>query len=614
MIAKQLPFTRVKALFQSVLAVVLLAPFARYSVAAAPIHSVNTCAASIDFGQTLQCAISTAGEVDTLTFSAQAGDLVLVRMSATSGNLDPHIRLNDTDGATTLCSAYDYSGDAEIATCTLPASGTYTLLAADYGNTDTGNYALYLQRLNNPVDPIALAYGQTLSGSIVSPAELDAYTFTATSGDIAVVQIARTSGSLDTHARIYNTDGTLVCTMNGLSSALSLATCSLPASGSYSLLTGDQYGRNTGIYNLFLQRLNTPAGGTALPYAETRSGTIVAAAEMDAYTFLANVGDIVRLRANATSAGGLDVYLQLYDPAGLLVCSDYAYDTDAAQIPNCALASAGNYTLLVGDYGGLDVGNYDVFLQKVKAPVNATPLAINETVTGITAHAAELLAYTFQANAGDVIAGQVGIPDRSLDPHIWLYAEDGTLVCNDHAYTSISESAAGIHCLLPADGIYLILMGTYEYSSRQVAGAYQLHIQRLNPPVNPATLYFGWHVSTSIAKAAEMDTYAFRAASGDVVSVRMNAAKLTIDPYIRLYGTDGVKLCENYDLSSFSDATAEIASCTLPFSGTYTLLASDYGANEIGTYTLYLDCLGPSCGFPPELNEKLYLPLVVKGK
>jgi len=87
-----------------------------------------------------------------------------------------------------------------------------------------------------------------------------------------------------------------------------------------------------------------------------------------------------------------------------------------------------------------------------------------------------------------------------------------------------------------------------------------------------------------------MDTYTFTAGANGIVLVRMSTTSGELDPYIRLYRPDGVKICE-----ASSWGAAEITNCTLPVSGTYSILASDDYADETGGYNLYLECLNALC-------------------
>lgn len=581
------------------LSLIITFPFALFTA-----NVPDTSSTAIDFGETVSGAISISGEEDVFTFSASAGDVVLSKMTVTTGDLSPRIRINDSEGDT-ICSNQSYYWPAEIAHCVLPDSDTYTLRASDCNDGDTGNYQLYLQRLNNPGNVTSMTYGDTLPGSISGAAELDTYTFNVSSGDLLVVQMTETSSDFSPDVRVYDPNGDLLCQADS-SYSTSIIGCALPVDGSYTMLAGDSWGQGTGAYNVHIQKLNEPAGAVKLPVAEVKSGTIVAAAEMEAYTLEGSVGDSFIIRANTTSAGGLTPYLRLYDPNGTLVCSDYG---SLAEIVNCTVTTAGEHTLLVSDHYCHDVGSYDVHLTRINDPVDDQAIPYAELQVDTTSRAVQLHTYTFTGKENDIVVAQAAVPARTFSPQLRLYREDATLICQDYARTNYGEGAAWVYCILPQDDTYVITVGSY---TERGPGTYQLFLQRLTPAVNPSSIRFDTSRASSIVQAGEIDTYTFRAASGDVATVRMSAAINTIDPYIHLYGIDGVILGEDSDSTSYWDGLAEIINCTLPFSGTYTLLVGDCGAGETGDYTLHLECDGDSCGFPLVLDEKVYLPLVIR--
>jgi hypothetical protein len=212
------------------------------------------CPPSISFGETIQCSIVSVGETDTYTFTASAGDKVLVRASKSSGTIWPGIRV--FLGATELCQAGS-SITAEIASCPLPSAGTYTILVLDsYSGTFTGDYYLYLQRLNNPGNAIPIAHGQILMGSITTPAEMDTYTFIASVGSKVLVRVSKSSGTIWPGVRIYGPDGTKMCEEGSSTSAL-IPGCSIPSSGTYAILAYDSYsGTYTGDYRVYLDCCN----------------------------------------------------------------------------------------------------------------------------------------------------------------------------------------------------------------------------------------------------------------------------------------------------------------------------------------------------------------------
>jgi hypothetical protein len=79
-------------------------------------------------------------------------------------------------------------------TVQLSASGTYTVLLGDCSDTNTGNYAIYAQRTNNPSGPVGLLWGQVQSGTIASGAQNDSYTFPGSANDIVDFTMTTTKG------------------------------------------------------------------------------------------------------------------------------------------------------------------------------------------------------------------------------------------------------------------------------------------------------------------------------------------------------------------------------------------------------------------------------------
>jgi hypothetical protein len=219
-------------------------------------------AASLPFGQTQTGSISSATQSNSYTFSANANDLVDFTMVATSGSLSPKIRLYNPAG-TLLSSANPgncYGSTIEMNTVTLPASGTYTMLLGDCGDTNTGNYAIYAQRTNNPAGPIGLLWGQVQPGMIGSAAQSDSYTFPGSANDVVDFTMATTSGSLSPKIRLYNPAGTLLSSVNPgncYGSTIQMNSVTLPTSGAYTVLVGDCGDTSTGNYNLSSQCFGT---------------------------------------------------------------------------------------------------------------------------------------------------------------------------------------------------------------------------------------------------------------------------------------------------------------------------------------------------------------------
>ncbi len=104
---------------------------------------------SIAYGQTLSADLSVAGEQDSYTFSAGAGDVILIRMAEVSSLLEPLIRLYDPSDIL-ITSTWDYSM-AEIGVAALATSGIHTVLAMDHPGIDTGEYTIRVLAPSTPV-------------------------------------------------------------------------------------------------------------------------------------------------------------------------------------------------------------------------------------------------------------------------------------------------------------------------------------------------------------------------------------------------------------------------------------------------------------------------------
>jgi len=208
--------------------------------------SASEDAVPIEFGETLSGSIDVAGETDAYVFSANASDVVLVRVV---GLLYPEIRLYSPNG-TKLKGASGFGG-AELSS-PLPDDGEYKILVYDTGvlGPATGSYTIYLQRLNNPVGAVSIEFGDTISGSIDAPAEMDTYVLWANASDVVLVRV---SGITFPGISLYCPNGTKLKGASGLTAAE--LSSPLPDDGEYKILVYVWQGTGTGSYTLSLKSI-----------------------------------------------------------------------------------------------------------------------------------------------------------------------------------------------------------------------------------------------------------------------------------------------------------------------------------------------------------------------
>jgi hypothetical protein len=304
--------------------------------------SLAICPPSLAFGETIQCSIATPGESDSYTFTADAGDTLLVRMSRASGNVWPGIRV--FLGTTLLCEATGLT-TTEIPDCSLPGAGTYTIRAYDaFNNTFTGDYYLYLQRLNHPANAIPITLGQTISGTIGTPAEEDSYTFTVASNDSVLVRMVRSSGNVWPGIKIFS-GITQLCQASDLAIAV-ITNCILPGAGTYTIQAYDAFdGTFTGDYSLYLQSLTDPGNSVLLTLGVAQEVNVTSG---DSAWFRIDVpGNTESLFFTLQKYGSWNGELKLYGGSQLLV-STSGYADQIIQWPSPV---QGTYLLEVSGSG-----------------------------------------------------------------------------------------------------------------------------------------------------------------------------------------------------------------------------------------------------------------------
>jgi len=230
-----------------------------YSLYAQRVNNPGGVVAPLPFSQTPTGLVAAAAQSNTYTFSANANDLIDFTMAATSGSLNPRIRIyNQLDGSLVGSAnpGFCEGTTIEINTLKIPTTGAYTVLVADCSDANTGNYAVYTQRTNNPSPPSSSLIwgGSTQAGTLTAGAQNNTYVFYVPStATILNLNMVTTKGSLNPRIRLYNPDGSLNNTVNpGFceGSTITMSSISLTKPGTYTVLAGDCSDTNTGNYNL----------------------------------------------------------------------------------------------------------------------------------------------------------------------------------------------------------------------------------------------------------------------------------------------------------------------------------------------------------------------------
>jgi len=362
----------------------------------------------------------------------------------------------------------------------------------------------------------------------------------------------------------------------------------MPSSGSYTILAGDTRGENTGVFNLYIQRLNSPKNSVSITYNQTLTSSISKPGEMDSYHFSANAGDKILARLSLSNSN-FNLGYEIYNPAGILECVTYGFTGTISEADNCILSSTGEYLILVNDTWGTGHGNYSLYLQRLNNPIGSVAIGFGQLGLGTISNPSETQTFSLSAVSGDKLIARVGTNPNGLSPEFRVYSSDGSLLIK----TEDKRTTAIASFIFPETSTYYIMVGSSGFINyfNTCTGDYALYIQKLNNPLRTIPISFGQNITDAIRYPGQMIPYTFTAKAGTIVSVKMKEYDSGVSPEIIIYDSSGIRLCR-----SAGNILASIASCTLPYTGSYTIISDDlldwtHPGSGTGYYFLYLNWL-----------------------
>ncbi|MEO0578114.1 MAG: hypothetical protein AAFZ58_05460, partial [Pseudomonadota bacterium] len=568
-------------------------------------------------GDSMVGNIAVIGEVDSFTFSANAGDRIVFQVGEISGSfLDLRIELFDPNGDSVVLNSGSDSTDVVHQAL---LSGTYEARVDDSSTTPngTGTYTAYLARVPGSfVVPAgdeggALANGEIYAGDI-ELGDIDIWTVDAEAGDTLLFGLGEVgAGSgFEPELQLYGPDGALIALNSGTNST-DIAHRAVVA-GRYTLLvlesSTDVIG--SGSYQLYFAQsakpfvIPTGDDGGALTNGGVQGGAIDSG-DIDIWSFEAD--DAVTVLVGLAEVGtgnGFEPELQLYGPDGALVASNSGTDsTDiAVQIP-----TAGTYTLMVQE-SSTDVvgdGSYSLYFAHVNEPFvvpagdEGGPLTSGQNEAG-TIELGDIDIWTFAADADDSVLvglGEVGA-GNGFEPELRLYGPDGTLITSN----SGTNSADVAHRATVA-GTYTLIV---QESSTDVIGVgdYLLYFANVAEPFvvtagDESGALLNGETTAGDIDLGDIDSWTFSADA--LESIRIGIGEVGVgngfEPELQLYDPTGTLVTSN----SGTDST-DIAH-RASVGGTFTLIVQEASTDVVGSgsYQLYLAQTGaPSSVTPPD--------------
>jgi hypothetical protein len=363
--------------------------------------------------------------------------------------------------------------------------------------------------------PGTVALGDTVSGSIEVPGDIDEFTFWAQAGQEVAIFIQGRSGSYWDRFNLYLLDparnqlgsaqsrGNDVTLTDG-TAGQSTGRISLTHSGIYTVLVrGSNSTTDSGPYRFYVHPVDRAPEhvSAAIALGDTIQGEdIYPPSDIDEFTFQAQAGQEVAIFIQGRSGSYWDRFnLYLLDPARNQLGYAQSYGNDATLTDGAArqstgritLTHSGTHTVLVrGSNSTTDSGPYRFYVHPVDlAPEHVSAaIALGDTIQGEDIYPpSDIDEFTFQAQAGQEVA--IFIQGRSgsywdrfnlylLDParnqlgYAQSYGNDATLTdgASRQSTGRITLTHSGTYTVLVRGNNSTTDSGPYRFHPRLLSG------------------------------------------------------------------------------------------------------------------------------------------------
>lgn len=424
-----------------------------------------------------------AGTVDTWTFDATAGDMII--FGAHSDSFNSFITLYDSNG--TWLAEDDDSGvefSALLWGYVIEETGTYTIEVESFSDTEAGVYTASLFTINYGGDT---EHSQSIKTAIsgfeeegyLSAGYYNTWSYEVFAGE--TVDVSVYSEDFDTYLEVYDSEGNLLDANDdgpdGTNSFLEVFT--FPEDGVYFISVSGYSSEDDGQYNLMIT--NTLGGkihmGEIVPgdsiFGNLESGY------WHGWDFVINEDTDVTF---SLQSDDFDAFLELFGPNGFLDSDDDGMGGTNALILEYLIDVPGTYTIYASGYESGASGDYvleysisgDVTLEYQRG--SEAQLEYNSGGEG-NLESGYYDAWLFTGSADDVVS--IAVTSDDIDPYIELYGpEDNLLIMNDDDGTSFNSLIDGF--VLPEDGTYEVVVTGIDFTSE---GMYTISINSGSVPL-----------------------------------------------------------------------------------------------------------------------------------
>ncbi len=453
-----------------------------------------------------------------------------------------------------------------------------------------------------------LINGGNHTGAISTANQQDSWTFDAQAGDHLFLRVSQTTGgtSFAPRIRVFDSTSLLVGTASGAaSSSTSSARLDYVAgsSGAFTLVVDAGPAGGTGSYRVDFVRLpgvvTVPSSETGGPLDnEARTEGAIALGDLDAWTFSADAGDLVELRAAELSGGnGFVPRVRVFDSTGHEVGDASGASSSSTSEARFSFrpSTTNTFTVVVDSSTPEGTGGYRLHLLKLPATVTVPasdtggPLTSGGNQDG-SITLGDLDAWTFDAAAGDKVflrAAQTS-GDTGFAPRIRVYDPDGLLVASASDTTSSSSSEARAEYIPSTAGTFTVVV---DSSLVEGTGGYRLFYLKVPGSFVVPSGDDGGALASGDNDASttlgDLDVWTFDANTGDRVTLSLSemSGGTSYSPRARIFEPSGELVAYAEDPVA-SNSSSNSVTLIVPTNGTFSVVIDSSLVQGSGNYRL----------------------------
>lgn len=327
------------------------------------------------------------------------------------------------------------------------------------------------------------------------------------------------------------------------------------------------------------------AAPQAILYGSNLENTLNLPGDIHQYSLEGKAGDVIWLRTK-DAASPVDASFRFLDSKGHIL-KKVSGSGGLVELFGYVLPADDVYSIEIFDNQANDAGRYALALHKLNQPTYAYGLVCGEDATHSLLMRCAANAYSFNADANEIINLQVRGANPAMEADMILLNAAGDVVSKAQIFNK--NYAGWSPITIPATGVYTVFF--FDRGGNDT-GDYGISIQSLTlPNCNAHLLSCQSAQSVQISQLAEQHAYLFEHQNGRREVLLASAQSPSLELSLQLFNDQGHIVSHQISSGKLNELWIDPQLA----SGQYLVVISDDRANDFSTYHMYFHTVDGTC-------------------